>query len=491
MLISNLLRSWGVNSLVKVQLVAQAHELRQRAVKGRIYGFKNRSRSPTKTSKYSGGPLNSLESSPQSDDTYQDESDVEELATNSGAGWIGRALLPNKSPRGSVAPSSRFSTPSRPSLGRLANEESRGRVKGMIESYEHSSGSLSRESSVSDFLSAGDEDKRVDANTAPVPFTNGDLVGESDRELDPDVTITSPVNYAKDLPPLPESPDKSLNVSDTRIDDSAHETSAVNEPSMKDLLRNTEDDDYISSHPWEDEIIGETARRISAIHASVRKSSLAMRRFRTSGSLEKPDESTRTHLLALFTPLPEGGCPLEQEDDSLDTAVTSITHVTAPPSYSDQNVETDLDDIEDRARSLDRVESNEEVLGLLEVFRNRLAEVERKLDEMERREAQRVLAEQEANRRREVEGVAAVLQRTSPPLTDAVEPEKVSIGAQPSKQPAVNRKSPKPKIRPAPKHTSYPEYLHEGIPQFVIGASLGIFVIVVQTLLKRYTGKRP
>lgn len=520
--------SWDVNSLVKVQLFARAQELRQRAIKGRIYGFKDRSRSPSKAPKYGDCVVNSLDSSPQSDDTCQDESDVEERRKRTGAGWIGRALLPNKSPRGSVGSSSRFSTPSRRSLGRLANEESRGRVKGMIESYEYSSGGRSREGSVSsDFSSTGDE--RAGAIAAPVPFPKEDAAVEGDYEsgetLDPDTTITSPVNYSKDLPPLPESPDGSLaayepegseefssaddvdsfvtrsegpradsaNLSNGFTGGALHEarktSSAVveEEPSMKDLL--TETEDYISSHPWEDEIIGETARRVSAVHASVRKSSA--RQLRACGSFGKNDSIFRTPIPALFTPLPEGDHPLEHEDHGLSPPTTSITPSTAPPSYTDQSVETDLDDIHPH----DHVQSNAEVVGLIEVFRNRLVEVERKLDEMERREAQRVLAEQGATLRPNMETVASAdeLQITSAPPTNPVELNRVSAGvtAEFSKRTVTDQKSAKLKIRPAPKPAPHPEYLPEGIPQFIIGASLGVIVMVVQTLLKRYTGKRP
>lgn len=526
----NHLHSWGINSFAKVQLVVQAQELRQRAVKGRIYGFKGPSMSPSNVSKHSVGILNSLESSPQSDDTYQEESDMEEPTKNGGAGWIGRALLPNKSPRGSAASSSHFTTPSRRSLGRLADEESRGRVKGMIESYEENSGHHSRGGSVSGFLSAGDEEKRVDANTAPIPFPKAHERDPEAHELDPDVTITSPANYSKDFPPLPESPDglfgagqpengeeygyspannldfaaqyegptlDSVNVPDSLTDNpfhNVHPTSPTipkEEPSIRDLLKDAEADDYISSHPWEDEAIGETARRVSAVHASSRKSSLAARRFRTSGSLGKNDEGTRAHLLALFTPLPEGDHSLELGDE-LVTAVTSTDHPTAPPSYTDQNVETDFGDLKDRLYPQNHVGSDVEMVGLLEVFRNRLAEVERKLDEMEQREAQRVLKEQEAACHCEMEEDVSpkALQPALGPPTNAVERENTSVGvtAGPSK---VNRKSPKNKTRPVPKQSPYPEHLSEGIPQFIFGASFGIIVIVMQTLLKRYTGKRP
>lgn len=198
--------SWGVNSLAKVQLIAQAQDLRQRAIKGRIYGFNDRSTSPSKLSIPTHTAANSLESSPQSEETYQDSSENDEHLENA-PDWMSRTSFRKSTPRGSIAPSSRFSTPSRRSLGRLTSEESRGRVRGMVESFEHSSNSgRSRDGSVSsDASSMEEEHYHINDGSDhlaslqihfPVEDTNPAV---EDENAEADTTITSPYSHPMDL----------------------------------------------------------------------------------------------------------------------------------------------------------------------------------------------------------------------------------------------------------------------------------------------------
>lgn len=476
-------------------------------------------------------------------------------------------MIQNKSPQGSVAPSSRFSTPSRRSLGRLTNAEHRGRVKGMIQSFESSG--RSREGSLSsDFSSAGDENAQLvategDVFSAPQPDLEEALVPaaaddeeeeEAEEEEEPaeaDVTITSPVAFSEELPQAHEtlldfdsdSEHQSDELETYRAfisgepaDEEYLENSQdvhdwpkhpeisgqisplfdnVVEPSIEQLIENEGDaEDNVVSHPWEDEAVGETARRVPVLDAAPRKSS--PRHSHRSGSLDLKAGEPLAPLAALFIPLPESDTSFEEdgEDDQSATQVDTIPHTTAPPSYTDQGVEADLTDLDEAfiVQQTQPIESPSPLppnaMEIIESLRSRLAEVEERLAKMEQREAQRALADQEeiARLREMAEASSAALLAASVPAAAAAPvslppspspapdtpPEMVSVGisthtSEPS-APKVSQS--KFRIPKTSRETPPAEFFPDGIPQFIIGASLGIFVVVAQTIFRRYSGKR-
>lgn len=530
--------SWGVNSLAKVQLIAQAQDLRQRAIKGRIYGFNDRSTSPSELSIPAHSATNSLESSPQSEETYQESSENDDHLGDA-PDWMDRASFRKSTPRGSIAPSSRFSTPSRRSLGRLTSEESRGRVRGMVESFEHSSNSgRSRDGSVSsDFSFTGEEHLQIVEYTGSLGdhFPGDDpSPAADDEDAEADVTITSPYSHSMDLSLETSAADEStyddaaadpssdlyhdtnagaLNVEhddlawlgrssqiqggtedlqDELTEQAAHLNITQEEPSIEDLLVD-DDAEGIISHPWEDEVVGQTARKVSAVRTSPRKSSYHSRKSGSFGS----DRPSTTPLVEIFAPSVKLEATLEESVAALGN---TAGNPTAPPSYTDQSVEVDLADF-DEAPAEDVAPSIPPgVIELLEAFRTRLAQVEQKLDEMERREVQRELSDRaEAQHRKEMEEASLAAQHannlaSSIPLATEEPPEKVSIAVgtdAPERRVVKKMSSEKIKPRSLPKRLEpTSDYLPDGLPQFVIGASLGIVVIVVQTMLKRFTGKR-
>lgn len=479
------------------------------------------------------------------------------------------------SPRHSAAAgsvSSRYSTPSRRSLGRLNHEESRGRVRGMVESFESGSSGRSRDGSVSSSFSSAsaEQEERVveylnDLETeeaiAPEVDYQGQEVDEGeDEDPEGDVTITSPESHLLQL--SHEAAEDPVDVSQhvveeallTSTDDFAlhlipdeeqveepmyeealnydfdhddlhnnAETLQVdddNEPSMEELL--DESEEYVS-HPWEEDIIGQTARRIPSTHATPEKSCQNSRKSNQIGDSETQADNLAPLLTIFDHPhLSSIDCavtPLTNEEP-LPGEAESVQSQTAPPSYTDQSVAADIIDDPTPETQPEPTATNETettipegVYDLLESFRVRLAEVEQRLDEMEQREAQRELADREEISRREEMEEAAMLaaeeetarrhKTSSTQSTDvSVEAipiviERTSIGVSTDSGVSLNRKpstsSQKSKSRGISRkeQTAPPsEYLPDGLPQFIIGASIGIFVIAVQHVVKRFSGRR-
>lgn len=393
----------------------------------------------------------------------------------------------------------------------------------------------------SDFYSAGDEGaKAVGIDASSSPQSNLDeraaLANEEDEQLDADVTITSPMMYSNNLAepiygvdqtqlqteePVTHNPETLPSSSEelfeeTPILEYEHVISAqtIDEPSIEQLLDDNDDaEEYICSHPWEDENIIETARRVSVMHTSLKRLS---QRSRDSTSFEEEAQASTVPLSALFAPLPEPDLCPEGVDHQPAANLASVIHSSAPPSYTDQGVAADLADLNNDLAAQQKQEqllsnsSHPDIYGMLEAFRVRLTEVEQKLDEMERREAQRLLAEEEEakNRRDMAEAshtMVATVESDLPaqfPTPVGIVPvetwevprlEKVSIGISTNETEQIVVKkaaSSKTKIPKVSRQPPPSEFMPDGLPQFIIGASIGVFVIVVQTLLKRYTGKR-
>ncbi|KAF8322611.1 hypothetical protein DL93DRAFT_2093209 [Clavulina sp. PMI_390] len=523
------LSSWMISSAAKSSLIAQSQELRQRAIKGRIYGFEKGVASPSTGaagSRYGGSVrgTDSLASSPQSENTCEEssENDDEVLASANNPTWMDRVMLSrtHKSSKDSLSVGSRFSTPSRKSLTQLTSDQARGRVKGMVESFESHSG-RSREGSISSETSSLNEESQwaedaslpSPAPQLPIEHTlfppMEDEVEEYEAADESDAAVISPMEAPVSEVANGDHPD--LIVGDTSPIGAQDFSETLEEPSVAQLLDEEGVDGYL--HPWEEDVMGETARKVSmrGLPGSSRSTRFSSVR---AGSSRNKRRMPSTSVAELFVPYLEDDIEPSQASTDLEVPITS--HVIPPPlSYADQGVETNFD--EPVEPLVDPEIDTSDLMRMVESLQSRLTAVEQRLDVLESREIERQLAEQErVNHAAQLasdtaEHVAEALtlvpavieeeefhdepREEASPLDPPALPKKASIGmitdtptvAKPPLQapPPSPTKIPKPSREPR-----YEDVIPEGLGNFIVGASLGIVVILVQTVLKRYTGRR-
>ncbi|KAF8339630.1 uncharacterized protein EI90DRAFT_3037286 [Cantharellus anzutake] len=143
----------GINPIWRPKFLSQAYRLRQKVVRGQIVGFDedgSPSASPPCTKSETSKGSSKSTPSPRGSKIYQERQQQVTTGTKDETGWIGRALLGTPSPT-----RSRLSGEPNPSyrLNQSFGSSSVSRVRGMVASYERSLGSDSA-SSCSD---TGDE----------------------------------------------------------------------------------------------------------------------------------------------------------------------------------------------------------------------------------------------------------------------------------------------------------------------------------------------
>jgi hypothetical protein len=372
---------------------------------------------------------------------------------------------------------------------------------------------------------------------------------------DPDATISTitlhdePTLEQASSVPLPTSPSEPL-ITLCRPSEPQFTDDLPTEPSVDELLvqaYTNEGDGSDPSHPWDDPDvpIGETARKVSVVR-------LSRRRFSAKRGLWS-SEAGDVSLEAVFTPLPDSPGSMNSILGEQESASASVSaYSTAPPSYSDQAVEAftvEKPEPEIREKIVEVMVEipvpfiPDDMNDLIVTFQSRLTELECKLDEMEMREAARVIAEAEASakrartdeewskreavRRHPFEGellkqreqdrldrsvaIPSDLSLASPgllsetsavPIIDASAAKRVSIGV--ATEPEISHSTSfstdiTPSKAPKRHHAVLPNsrqdqdlgpYLPDNLPQFIIGAGIGVIVIVLQSVLKKWGNGR-
>ncbi|KAF9507152.1 hypothetical protein BS47DRAFT_343659 [Hydnum rufescens UP504] len=169
----------GITPSWRDKFIAQAHLLRQKVIKGRIYGFGrsgNRMSSTTLSPEHSDVDGHTSRSVSTRSDRMSRTGGDEEVG-GSKSGWIGRAVFPTSvsAPTTVGDPYTSFSTPSRQSVHKLTSGGMR--VRGMVASYERSVGSDSNaSSSPSDGSELGDVPEHESEDRS---FSGGENSGHS------------------------------------------------------------------------------------------------------------------------------------------------------------------------------------------------------------------------------------------------------------------------------------------------------------------------
>jgi hypothetical protein len=597
----------GITPSWRDKFIAQAHVLRQKVIKGRIYGFGlsgGRISSTTLSPEHSDADGHTSRSvSTRSDQMSRTRGDEEVGGPKSG--WIGRAVFPTSvsAPTSVGDLHSSSSTLSRQSVRKLTNGGMR--VRGMVASYERSAGSDSNSSSsqsdgskLSDVPERESEDRSFSGDENSGPSTAWDFSSEhsdvdsgmsaKDDDLIYEVVATlgprrdaipveehhqllhsadartstgdgpisidseaeeshhadlagpalslahssSPPGYYDDRsPPTVGDSDTELierigaaflqkteehgpvtvvptaHLSLAIPDDPLHATAepvAEEELSMEELLKRMgpeEEEEEASGHPWlDDDIIGQTARRIT--HHSSEKI------LRMAPSLGSSPLMTRSPaaLSSLFAPPePEVSFPGEPAPVVDIVPVAQEAPATAARVLVEQSVWTETPEegeIIEVAQSIAAVTADSlEFSSMLQVFRERLEAVERRLDELETREAART--QEELHTRLELDkgntgggiflgevekqaifpaGSGHVAQEIVPTVhTSVVEPSEDS-------KPITHPKSAmNPRIWDS---KNVVDDIPAGLADYVLGASLGVVVILVQFVFRRFVARR-
>lgn len=283
----------------------------------------------------------------------------------------------------------------------------------------------------------------------------------------------------------------------------------VGEVSMEELLLQEEEVSWQGAGGWETEdIVGDTARRI---HIPSIKGSLS--KFRSKSKKKNPPSALATPPLRdLFSPLADNNNNITPnyppEGRTVEIIFPSQHLSPTPPETRDAGAQTDV-----------TVILTPQVLSLINMFKQRLEHVERRLEEMERRETERdfvdaerqavhlaeserqaaLAREQEAKQARLVaefkqlelerelfrqEQTVARVQR----METSTQTQTTHVSLSPPKPSLVSvftQTLPTPIYATRNARKPQPPPLPTNLPHYVLAVSLGLAIVIVQSVFKR------
>ena len=272
---------------------------------------------------------------------------------------------------------------------------------------------------------------------------------------------------------------------------------AEEEPSMEELLKNLDpvEEEEVSAHPWmDDDIIGQTARRIT--HHSSKKI------LRMASSLKSSPSQAKlpAALSSLFAPADQDA-PSPAEPITVGEVFplvkevpVSTARVLVDKSVYTETAEEGKVEVTPSFSATDSLEFS----NMLQVFRERLEEVERRLDELETREAVRVQEQLHAQLEQEngkAEGVFSgeVDKPAVHPASDHAVLEGVPVHASAVEHPEDSKQITHPKSETYMRiwdSKNVVDVLPSNLTHYVLAASLGVVVIIVQSVFRRFVTRR-
>ncbi|KAH8118167.1 hypothetical protein DFH11DRAFT_882542 [Phellopilus nigrolimitatus] len=490
------LESMGINNLWREALLNASRNLRQNVLKGRIWGF--------------------------------DSDDAGESAPNSP---YSKLLYNSSSSSIDDVFGSQEITPDNKGTNR------KGRVRGLVASLERTS------SSGSGLSNHGSSTSEGDLYSIPGAWADDEAAFASGSEASDVEDHKTRATTKRRIIREPVVPPMEI-VHEVTVGTEAASPEA--EPSVEELL--TASSHNWGAKAWEDIDMnaGETVKHISPENTCESQSADAeyfahpesssrngSGKGISSGTIG--DANAKVHIKDIFSrPLPSRPLPTPPKSGASSPTPSSPSKLAAvllkPVAKREQGVQVDSEPESHDPVQQNSGESGEEAENLKRLvafFTARLAEVEKKLDDLERREA-----EQERNTHQSQavetdatpsslpstesrsvqagctelpENIAPILDSTSVQVKNTADlqgtPSPFTLASQPSGSPIIDPDDPCPEpceTPPARKRewrqvfTSVEwDPLESGIPSYVLMVGVGVCAVVLSTLLKRLAGKKP
>lgn len=475
----------GVNNLWREALLNASRNLRQNVLKGRIWGFDEDDDTNSTTTKF---PYTHVFSSSSS--SLEDVSESQDIT-------------PNKS------------------------SNRKGRVRGLVASLERTSSS-----GLSYHGSSTSEGEAV-ANAwadEEASFASGSEASEvEDRKAR--ATIKKRILPE---PPVDTSPFSMPAVELLPEISGAGDTFNTNsEPTVEELLASSTDSLSRSwgANAWEDLNIGETVKRIAPEQAAILESPVSpspssgnSSRVGSGKGSNKSTSSSKRQIKDIFSrPLPSR--PLPTPPMSASSSPGGLNLIPGIPLQIvekvdkvdvDESIRVNVNELvkNDSAKKKLEAEENEKLqtaLSLLEIFRERLTEVEKRLEILERKDVEQVVLQdhncQDTVKRNSVtesRSVQVECMGATKPSTILVEAKSVQTNESsgPSKKPpssiaenSINNNC--DSLTPVSNKSEWRNYipntwdpLEKGVPSYVLMVGVGVCAVVLTTLLKRIAGKK-
>lgn len=463
--------SLGVNNLWKEALLNASRNLRQNVLKGRIWGF-------------------------------ADEDDKEIITSTP----FRHSLYYSSTSSIEDSFGSQDTTPSK----------SNGRVRGLVASLERTCSSDSEPSHHGSSTSEGDSMPGTWADDEAV-FTSGSEASDVEDRKARATTIKRLVAEPVQAKILPE------------IEDEAH--SPESEPTVEELLAQETLSSSFGARAWEeaDMKMGETVKRIvaedenagtdpSLEHASTSSNSSGSRR---DSAKDYAKASTKLQIKDIFSrPLPSRPLPTPPKSGTSSPVLqTPITRIPVRlvekmnKSVQVENVSEDAPDHHGADAELIKQESEklESTLSLLEQFQARLAEVERKLKDLEHKDDERMrvtgatsmnpnatsalesktmqaeISTHEFNPATTIDKPVALV--TSPPLPPSSTSEIEAPTKDDEPKVIISRRITNMNWRGYMPRKDW-DPLDNGIPHYVLMVGVGVCAVVFTAFLKRLAGRK-